>query len=263
MFVCWEFRWSLSSGILLQVNRKFYCCVIFKFAHLAFRSTINKTRNKMCCQQVSDQKILIIFCFPSFSENKKYVHAEHMPQLCPISFSNGGKGKNQLILTVFLELGFGHILTPEWPKLGDRRLCSPVLNRGSNSPALLPGALSEQWGAHARRPPVLQVEFSLCTWGWVAEGVRPSPELRGVWVLLWERVPRWRQGGGWRSPWRRVPWRVVLKSKHKWGLSFSRGSGQTCGNPGLATTGHLSSSGVRTNHFVSCTQPCRGSWVPP
>ena len=141
------------------------------------------------------------------------------------------------------------LLTPQRSEHRDRRIWFQFLERGLHSPALFAGALPQKRGANPMGLPILQIQLPLRAWRWVAECVGPSSKLRGVRILLRERLPSWGQGGGWRGPWRRVSWRVVLKSKRS-GLSFLRGSWQTCSDTAQKGQGVSSASWVMTNCCV-------------
>lgn len=80
-----------------------------------------------------------------------------------------------------------------------------------DSPCRLDAALPQQRGADALGPPVLEGYPPLGAGGGVAEGVRTPPELGGVRVFLGKRLPGRGHGGRWRSSWRRIARRSVLK----------------------------------------------------
>jgi len=78
-------------------------------------------------------------------------------------------------------------------------------------PCWLDAALPQQWGAGTQGPAVLEGYPPPGAGGRVAEGVRASPELGGVRVLLGKRLPGWGHRGCWRSGRWRVTRRSVLE----------------------------------------------------
>lgn len=80
-----------------------------------------------------------------------------------------------------------------------------------DSPCRLHAVLPQQRGPGALGPPVLEGYPPSGTGGRVAEGVRAPPELRGVRAFLGKRLPGRGHGGRWRSSWRGIARRSVLK----------------------------------------------------